>query len=372
MALLAEPALPDLLPSHVLHLLVVEDDNDHFLLLDMQLAEEEPRMRLTRAHSLTEAQVLIEHQRFDLVLLDLGLPESRGIATVPAARAFIRDCPILVLTSDDDTILGRQAIHSGAADFVDKQSLNTAGLARRIVFAKERFDALRKVQQRNEMLHTLVAILGHDLKSPPRQIGILSDRIESALEPDARNAVATHLDAIRGRCAHLRDLIDATMAYARNGAAEAAPADVALSEVIDRVRSDLDPDTQGRIKLLRDATVTADPALLFHILRNLVANGLKYWRGQRSQVTITGDADRRQSRITISDTGIGIAPDMLDRVFEPTIRGVDAVEFSGTGFGLAIVKLLVELHGGQVSINSSSGQGTTVTLWLPRTAHTPV
>ncbi|MEM6609392.1 MAG: hybrid sensor histidine kinase/response regulator [Pseudomonadota bacterium] len=375
MTLLAEPQGPRTAAvqhapmQNRIRALVVEDDDDHFALLELLLDLEDPSISIHRARCLAEMDDLFHSARFDIVLLDLGLPESTGIDTLRAAIAHIEDCPILVLTSANDTELGLAAIQAGAADFVDKPSLSTSGLGRRIAFATERFDIQRKLRQRNEMLHTLVAILGHDLKSPPRQITLLCDMIDHALPKEARHCVADNLAAIRSRCAHLRRLLNDTTEYALNAAQDHVKRDrIRISDVVERVREDLDDQDRGRVTLAADAEITADAGLLFHILRNLIGNGLKYWRDIPSNVTVGAKTAAGQSSIWVTDTGIGIAPEMIDRVFEPTVRGVAKAEFSGTGFGLSIAKLLIERHGGQIAIKSDAGCGTDVVIHLPFTA----
>ena len=346
-------------------ILAVEDDDDHFALLEISLAEETPGLRLTRAASLAAARDAARAQHFDAVILDLDLPDSRGLASAMAACDIFPGQPFIVLTSHNDTHLGRAAIQVGAADFIDKASLCTAGLARRIAFARERFAAQSLLKRRSDWMQTIVAILGHDLKAPPRQIGVLCGMIETALDPAARQNVTGHLEAVRSRCQHLKTLLDETMDYAVNASKAPKKSVQPLSDIVETVRAELDPDARSRVILDRDAALCVDPVLMFHVLRNLVGNGLTYWREEPSVVTLSATTIGQQSQLMVSDTGMGIPPEMQARVFLPNVRAVDASEFPGTGFGLAIVRLLVEAQGGTVALTSVQGRGTSVTATFP-------
>ena len=104
------------------------------------------------------------------------------------------------------------------------------------------------------------------------------------------------------------------------------------------------------------------------ITRPLTDAEVRYWRGTPSRVTVSGTRSDGWTTIDIADTGFGMSRDLLARVFEPAVRGVAAEEFEGTGFGLAIVKLLVEGHDGRIELSSSPGEGTLARLQFPEGA----
>lgn len=345
--------------------LVVEDDDDHFELLCLQLTEERPRPQLTRATTLAQAQTAAEDARFDAVLLDLDLPDSKGPGTLERARATFADIPVIVMSAHGGARFGLDLIKNGAADYIDKTSLCTAGLAQRIAFACERFAAQRVLSRRNDLLSHMVTILGHDLKAPPRQIGVLCGLIHTALDREGRAAIADHLDAVRNRCTHLKTVIDGTMGIAAGASSQPRKSVHAISELIDKVAQDLDASCRPRLKLAQDAPLYADPGLMFHVLRNLIENGLTYWRDQPSTVTVTANTFAGQTELRVTDTGMGIPESMYQSIFEPNMRGLDSEDFPGTGFGLSIVRLLVAAHDGQVALTSTPDKGTTFTLTLP-------
>jgi signal transduction histidine kinase len=111
--------------------------------------------------------------------------------------------------------------------------------------------------------------------------------------------------------------------------------------------------------------IRADPDALDRILKNLVSNAIKYSPGG-SQVTVGARAASGQVEITVADEGRGIPASSLPRIFEPYYRAPDAADTArGVGLGLAVVKALVEAHGGTIRVESAAGKGTRVTFTLP-------
>jgi signal transduction histidine kinase len=139
------------------------------------------------------------------------------------------------------------------------------------------------------------------------------------------------------------------------------------AEVTDRLRSVA--EGKGLALLLEQPAgrldVFCDPADLERIVVNLVGNAVKYTAQGRVRVSVAS-ADGRV-RLEVADTGIGIPRDALPFLFNEFYRAANAKAAgeSGTGLGLAIVKLLVTRYGGEISVASQEGEGTTVTVTLP-------
>jgi two-component system phosphate regulon sensor histidine kinase PhoR len=148
---------------------------------------------------------------------------------------------------------------------------------------------------------------------------------------------------------------------------------VQLKSLVDDVMSTLARAAAERTVALRNlvptnAQVTADPHRLVQMLTNLIDNAIKF---NRAGGTVTIEHGRNGGdRISVTDTGEGISPQHLDRLFERFYR-VDRArsrDLGGTGLGLAIVKHLAKAHGGEVSVTSRIGEGTQFTIELPRPA----
>jgi signal transduction histidine kinase len=118
------------------------------------------------------------------------------------------------------------------------------------------------------------------------------------------------------------------------------------------------------------APVMADPAELTRAIQNLIRNAIKYG-GSRRWIGLRVSQQGGQVAITVQDRGMGIAPADLAHIFEPFYRSQDAVaaQIHGSGLGLSMVRQVVVAHGGHISVESTLGQGSTFTVYLPcRTA----
>jgi signal transduction histidine kinase len=107
-----------------------------------------------------------------------------------------------------------------------------------------------------------------------------------------------------------------------------------------------------------------DPLRLDQILTNLLSNAVKFSPPASTvRVSLRGRDD--EVELTVTDQGVGIAPDELPEIFEPFVRGQEAGRISGNGLGLFITRSLVEQHGGRITMRSAPGAGTAVTVYLP-------
>jgi len=113
-----------------------------------------------------------------------------------------------------------------------------------------------------------------------------------------------------------------------------------------------------------------DPERMIQALSNLVGNAIQYMPEGGTVVVSTDEQeadDRVWATTTVADTGMGIPEEELPHIFDRFFRGVEprSMQISGTGLGLAVVKEIVELHGGRVTVESQVGEGTAFTVWLP-------
>jgi signal transduction histidine kinase len=112
-----------------------------------------------------------------------------------------------------------------------------------------------------------------------------------------------------------------------------------------------------------------DRSRLEQVVTNLISNAVKYGRGGPVRITVAGDTDT--ARLSVTDEGIGMAPELIERIFRPFERGGAAGQYGGLGLGLYITDQLVRAHGGVVRVRSVPGQGSTFTIELPRNVVAP-
>ncbi|SMF05521.1 Histidine kinase-, DNA gyrase B-, and HSP90-like ATPase [Trinickia caryophylli] len=146
----------------MIEILLVEDSPTDALLIGEALADiGEFEHRLTHAELLADALAHTEATRFDVVLLDLGLPDAQGIATFQAFHCVAPDVPVLVLTGLDDTSVGFAAIQEGAQDYLLKKAIEAPVLARAIRYAIERHRAAAALRASREELQRLSTYIEH-------------------------------------------------------------------------------------------------------------------------------------------------------------------------------------------------------------------
>ncbi len=224
------------------------------------------------------------------------------------------------------------------------------------------------LQQEESLRKESVADLAHELRTPVQ--GILA-RVEAAqdgvLADDAANLSAMHDEALR--LSRLLDDLSALAEAERPGLLLAVePVDLAAVAAA-QTAAFADAFGDKGIKLsadLRPALVDGEPRRLEQVVVNLLSNALRYTDGGGSvAVTVGPQGDR--AVLVVRDTGIGIAPEDLPRVFARFWRGEKSRsrDTGGAGIGLAIVRELTQAHGGEVSVESTPGAGSAFTVSLP-------
>ncbi|MEO1531564.1 MAG: ATP-binding protein [Pseudomonadota bacterium] len=354
---------PDLLR---LRILLVEDNDDHAALFEDEIETTLPQAPFARVASLSEAAAHLKEERVDLVFLDLGLPESRGLATLDRFLEVEQEIPVIVITSHGETEIGVEALKIGAADFLDKAMMDGPALLRTALFAIERDRARAELARKQRMMQTFVAAAGHDLQTPLANIEGLVEALVTVAGGDVDAEARVLMESIAGTAGEMRALLQDMLVFARVGATERDMRDVALPTLVDRVLAMLPAEDRARVICNAAITLRCDPGQMHFVFQNLILNALKYWEGAPSVLRIDARETAGEVRISFSDNGIGVAPDLIDAIFRPGIRGVDGGSFAGTGFGLAICREVVEGHGGRIWATSTPGEGTTFTFTLPR------
>jgi heavy metal sensor kinase len=238
------------------------------------------------------------------------------------------------------------------------------GLARVLNTAFTRLRAAFERQTR------FTADASHELRTP---LAVIHTEVEFALtrhrsEEEYRAALETCLRAAK----RMRPLVDSllTLARADSGAMALRPEHCDLAAIVRECAELVQPlaaERDVRLDLhLQPAELTGDSFRLTQVVANLLTNAILYNRPQGG-VTVDLRPDPREILLTVGDTGVGIAPEHLPRVFDRFFR-VDesrSRESGGAGLGLSICKSIVEAHGGTIAASSEPGVGTTFTVRLP-------
>jgi two-component system, OmpR family, sensor histidine kinase SenX3 len=224
----------------------------------------------------------------------------------------------------------------------------------------------------DEVRRDFVANISHELKTPVGALALLAETVEEAA--DDPDAVLRFAGRMRQEASRLTDLVQDLIMLSRIQAAEPVPdprtvqLDAVVAEAMDRCR--MKASARGialEVAGKRGICILGDEDLLVTALRNLLENAIAYSPDKTRVQVMTRAADSWMAEVSVTDQGIGIPERDRERIFERFYR-VDPARSratGGTGLGLAIVKHVTAAHGGNVTVWSKEGKGSTFTLRLP-------
>ncbi|HEY1052719.1 MAG TPA: ATP-binding protein [Prosthecobacter sp.] len=255
-----------------------------------------------------------------------------------------------------------------------------AGTTRLVTARKKAEAALRKAKEEAEAANAakdhFLAVLSHELRTPlaPVLISVAALEENPALPPAMREEVRMIHRNVALEARLIDDLLD--LSSITNGKLQLRPAAQDVQEALRQVCEICRPQSQEKQIALRlrlspkPLAVHADPARLQQMLWNVLKNAVKFTPAGGWIEIATEPAGENQVCVRITDSGIGIDPALLPRIFDAFEQGDARIsQFGGLGLGLAITKALAELHGGSVSAHSEgSGMGAAFVLTLPMAA----
>lgn len=386
--------------SETMEILIVEDNpSDAELLVEALGARTRHAFEIDHVARLDQARDRARERDFDVVLLDLGLEETEGLATLVAAREVLPEIPIIVLTGMDDDGLGLRALQAGAEDYLVKGQVDTRLLVRAIRYARQRHAHLEDIRRLNDELNksldaklselraaqeksirnermaaigTIAAGVAHELNSPlmgvlnhvqyaqaklPKEFARVHDALAGALEYTRRCA-----SVVQALLMHAREEVPLPAAVRLSHARVGEAVSVALRDarnLLEACRVSVDIDVDEHLP-----EVSLDQSTLQLVLLNLIRNACHAMRHTSDPViSIAARTRGRQVEIDVHDRGEGIEPELLDQVFEPLFSTKPLG--TGSGLGLALCKCLVENAGGRIRVSSRVGEGTIFALCLP-------
>jgi signal transduction histidine kinase len=230
-----------------------------------------------------------------------------------------------------------------------------------------------EARRANQTKSDFLAVVSHDLRTPLNAIMGYAELLAMGIPEPVPESARERLQRIRTAAGHLLYLLDELLGFARleAGREEVHAEDVDVREVVGEMAAVIEPLAQAaQLAFEVDMPTTpvvarTDPDKLRQILVNLGGNAVKYTQRGSVRVVVRERAGDRVA-IQVSDTGIGIAPEHLDDIFEPfwQVNEGQRSANGGTGLGLSVVRGLVRLLGGEVSVESAPGRGSTFSVSL--------
>lgn len=363
-------------------LLVEDNRGDARLFLDMLAHNESFACEVTHVMRLADALSALGARAFAVVLLDLSLPDSRGLETFEAVHAAAPDTPVVVLSGADDEALALAAVQAGAQDYLAKDHADRYTLVRAVRYALERKRAERVARERQGLqeavgaMERVLGVVAHELRTPLTSLRLISEYL---LTEEGRDiSLNEHfLRAINSEVLRMADMVTTILEAARleSGAARWNWGTVLVEQVCHDALDLVRPMTDLS-KVVLEATVTpagltfaGDADAVRRLVINLVNNAVQHTPEGKIEVRAE-EVDRngqRWVRLTVRDTGPGIPPEVVDRLGSAFALNTGVAASSrpgGTGLGLAICRGIAAAHGGDISLASAAGRGSTFTVML--------
>ena len=237
---------------------------------------------------------------------------------------------------------------------------------------------LEDLRNRNRELEDFAFVASHDLQEPLRKIRAFSDRLVSGAAPGLDERAQDYLGRIAAAAGRMQRLIDDLLAYSRVTTRARPFKSVDLNASVADALADLEARveaTGASIEVGELPRVQGDETQLRQVMQNLLGNALKFTvPGRLPKITVRaetaagGDASGGRVTLVVEDNGIGFDPRHVERIFAPFQRLHSRGEYEGSGMGLAIVRRIVERHGGSIQAIGAPGTGAAFRVTLPAAA----
>jgi hypothetical protein len=333
--------------------------------------------RVLEADNGRDALQILNHEHVDLILVDVMMPIMNGLDLLQQVKDRDAEQLVIVMTgyADKDIIL--RALKARADDFIQKP-INLLQLKTSIAQALEK-KALRReliqLKQLDRLKSDFLGLVSHKLRTPTTSISLFIQNLASGTISKDDQGFALAVDEIRKESEYLAYLIQDLLYYSdiilQDSQRKTSRED--LKEIINTLANAKRP-TLGQNKQILRTELTGDWPLFSLDRRRIelalgaiLDNAIKFTQ-TGGEIILSGALNDRELSLTISDNGPGIAPEERGKIFEKfyQVDPNNTGQIRGFGLGLFYARQFVMDHGGDISLDSTVGKGTTVSIRLPR------
>ena len=360
-------------------ILIVDDVVSNVLLLKILLTNE--KFQVCTANNGTTCIEMARKEHPDLILLDVMMPDMNGFdtATVLKKEEGTKDIPIIFLTAlntPQDLVHGFQV---GASDFLTKP-FNKEELVMRVTQQISLVAAKRIIEKQNQELRAtltnrdkMYSVIAHDLRSPMASIRMVLNLVVASASPETVGPeLYTLLDQANRESEEVHDLLDNLLKWTKSqtGRLTVVKQDLDLNDIIPGVVEIFDAIAYTkRIKLDLKKTdaplvVNADNDMLKTVVRNFLSNAIKF-SPEDSSIEIIMAPEGDMAKVSVRDHGVGIAANRIGSIFHKgeTTYGTGGEE--GSGLGLQLCQDFARKNGGDCTVESVEGEGSTFSVLIP-------
>ncbi len=359
--------------------LIVDDVVSNVLLLKILLTNE--KFQVCTASNGKDCIEISRKEHPDLILLDVMMPDLNGFDTAVILKKGedTKDIPIIFLTAlntPQDLVHGFQV---GASDFLTKP-FNKEELVMRVTQQISLVAAKRIIEQQNQELRAtlnnrdkMYSVIAHDLRSPMASIRMVLNLVVASASPETvGEEIYNLLDQANRESEEVHDLLDNLLKWTKSqtGRLNVVKQELELNDIIPGVVEIFDTIAATKhIKLeLKSESdslkVEADNDMLKTVVRNFLSNAIKFSPAD-STIEIAMTKENEFAKVSVRDHGVGIASDRLDSIFHKgeTTYGTGGEE--GSGLGLQLCQDFARKNGGDCTVESVEGQGSTFSVLIP-------
>lgn len=330
-----------------------------------------------------EGIAAVEAHQPDLLLLDVMMPDIDGFEVCRRIKEDPgnENLPIIFITALDQTEDIVKGFELGGVDYVTKP-FNKKVLLVRIKNHIDLLKSRRKVERQaadlaasNRVKSRMFSIIGHDLRSPLGSLKLSLDFINRGLiDPKKEDFKDTVIKLLKSTDEAL-NLLENLLGWAKSqsDALIVTPEEIPLREAIESVARLVKLNLDNKhikitIDIPEEIQVMADLHMVNAIVRNLISNATKFTPSGGTITIKAMEAQGEMVRVEVTDTGVGIPPENLDKIFNPNVQttteGTD--KEGGSGLGLLLCQDFVQKNNGEIGVESTLGEGTTFAFTLPK------
>jgi PAS domain S-box-containing protein len=230
---------------------------------------------------------------------------------------------------------------------------------------------MKELEKTNSEISQFNSLIAHDLQEPLRMVRSYSQLLEKRLAGKLDAEGEEFFSYVMNGGKLMQKMLEDLMLYLHQGANPEKLQDTDMNEIVAQALALLKSsisENQAAVSCGRLPVIFADKTQMLHLLQNLLGNAIKFKGGKPPDIYVKCEAGETSYVFSVGDTGIGIAPQFLDRIFKIFQRLHTREEYPGTGVGLALCRKIVENHGGRIWAKSEPGKGTVICFTIPKQA----